>query len=118
MDLQVRRHAASRGIVVALLAWVWSTLATADEASRSCPGAGSSICEQARREVSRAEVAVAQASQARALWTTASDALHSAQTLFAAGDYEAAEQAARVAVEQATLGIAQTHYPAMPMPKQ
>lgn len=67
--------------------------------------------QQARAAVAQAEAAVQAAAERRALWTTAQDALRSAQEALARRDYAAAQQFARFAAEQARLGIQQLDYP-------
>jgi len=70
--------------------------------------------DAAREEVAKAEQAVAAARATGALWTTARDALRDAQAALAAGNDEAAVQAARFAVQQAKLGLEQLGYPRYP----
>ena len=52
-----------------------------------------------------------QRAQKRALWTTAQDALKQAEDALARQDYASAERLARLAAEQARLGIEQLGYP-------
>jgi hypothetical protein len=78
------------------------------------PAAHGSGAERARAEVKAAEQAVQAARERRALWTTAQDALAQAQAALDRGDYAAAVRAARIAAEQAQLGIAQTAAPRFP----
>ena len=108
-----------KGIVVATLVLLWSAAVDADERSTTaaCPADAPQTCKQAALALMRADVAVKDAAQARALWTTAVEAMREARTSFAAGEYERAQQAAHVATEQAKLGIAQMRYPMLPMPQ-
>jgi len=108
-----------KGIVVAMVVLLWSAAVDADERSApaACPADAPQTCERAKLALVQADVAVKDAAQARALWTTAVEALRDARTLFAAGEYERAQQAAQVATDQAKLGVAQTRYPMLPMPQ-
>jgi hypothetical protein len=82
-----------------------------------CPNPAPPACEEARTALSAAESAVRAAASKLSLWTTATDALKQARAAFFGRDYAAATRAARVAIEQAQLGIAQTRYPTFDMPK-
>lgn len=68
----------------------------------------------ARAEVVAAEQAVDDAIRQRALWTTARDAIREARAALQKGDYATAVREARIAREQAELGIAQLRYPRFP----
>jgi hypothetical protein len=81
-----------------------------------CPDSAPPACEAARLALTDAQSAVQAAESKKALWTTAADALKEAQAAFLKGDYQAANRAAQAALEQARLGIAQTQYPAFPLP--
>jgi hypothetical protein len=81
-----------------------------------CPDLAPRACEAARLALTDAQSEVHAATARKALWTTAADALEEAQAAFLRGDYAAANRAARTAVEQARLGIAQTQYPMFPLP--
>jgi hypothetical protein len=83
----------------------------------ACPNPAPPACEEARIALSTAESAVQAAAAKLSLWTTAVDALKQARAAFLGGEYAAATRAARVAAEQAQLGIAQTRYPTFDMPK-
>ena len=83
----------------------------------ACPNPAPSTCEDAQSALSAAESAVQAAAAKLSLWTTAEDALRQARAAFRAGDYASATRAARMATEQAQLGIAQTRYPKFDMPK-
>jgi hypothetical protein len=52
----------------------------------------------------------------KALWSTAADALRDARGAFVQGDYQKAQRAAGIAIEQARMGIAQTAYPMFSFP--
>lgn len=54
---------------------------------------------------------VAAATEKRALWTTAQDALQAAREALGRQDYAAAERLAQFAADQARLGIQQLGYP-------
>lgn len=82
-----------------------------------CPSPAPPACEEARSALSAAENAVQAAAAKLSLWTTAVDALKQARAAFLGRDYAAATRAARIATEQAQLGIAQTRYPVFDMPK-
>jgi len=66
---------------------------------------------QAAAAVAAARGAVEAAAQKRTLWTTAQDALKQAEAALARQDYASAERLARLAAEQARLGIEQLGYP-------
>jgi hypothetical protein len=66
---------------------------------------------QAAAAVAAAREAVEAAAHKRTLWTTAQDALKHAEDAFARQDYAASERLARLAAEQARLGIEQLGYP-------
>src|SRR5437867_4192039 len=82
----------------------------------ACPDGAPPLCEMARASLAEAQTAVDAAAARRALWSTAADALREARGAFGQGDYQAARQAAAIAIEQARMGIAQTAYPMFPFP--
>jgi hypothetical protein len=84
--------------------------------SFACPKDAPPRCESARSSLKEAQSAVEAAASARALWTTAVEALREAQGAFLRGDYEGAQGAADIAAQQARLGIAQSAYPILPFP--
>jgi len=92
----------------------WRLAPAGDEAA--CPKDAPPRCEPARSRLAQAQSAVQEAAERRALWTTASDALHQAQGAFVRGDYDSAQRSADFAIEQARLGIAQRAYPMFPFP--
>ena len=113
---------AMRGMLVAMCllsagaaVWVLSPALAGD--GPSCPQPAPPACERARDALAEAETAVKAAAAKRALWTTAEDAIHEARTAFAAGEYERAARAAGVAAVQAQLGIEQTRYPMLQLPR-
>ena len=61
--------------------------------------------------LSQAESAVREAGKRGGLWTTAQEALRMAKTAYAMQDFEGAIRQARIAIEQAQLGMAQQGYP-------
>lgn len=61
--------------------------------------------------LAQAEADVKEAKSKNALWTTASAALKAAQAAAAKGDWDAVLKNARVASDQARLGIEQTRFP-------
>jgi hypothetical protein len=99
-----------------LLAAPWTPAALAGDV-QSCPERAPPACQAARSALVEAEAAVRAAAAKRALWTTAEEALEVARSAFDRREYTDAEIAARRAVEQAQLGIAQTEYPAFRLPK-
>jgi hypothetical protein len=74
------------------------------------------LCGVAQSSLAQAESAVAAAAARKALWSTAADALRDARGAFVQGDYQKAQRAAGIAIEQARMGIAQTAYPMFPFP--
>jgi len=106
-------------MVVATVVLLWACSAAGAEGPDlgSCPPDTPQSCQQARLRLAEADAAVESAARLRALWTTAQHAFTEAKTLFKTGDYEGAQRAATVAIEQAQLGIAQTRYPPLPIPK-
>jgi len=92
-----------------IVAFAWAALL-----ATPAPRASAASAEQAREEVQRARLAVQAAVDQRALWTTAQEALAQAQAALDRGDYATAVRAARVAAEQAELGIAQRGAPRFP----
>lgn len=113
---------AIRGMLVAtcllgapLAGWVSLPALAGD--TPACSQAAPPACERARGALAEAEAAVQAAAAKRALWTTAEDAVREARRAFAAGDYDKAARAAGTAVEQARLGIEQTHYPTLQFPR-
>jgi hypothetical protein len=82
----------------------------------ACPQDAPPRCEASRSSLLQAQSAVQAAAARRALWTTAADALHEAQGAFLQGDYEGAQRAADIAIQQSRLGIAQSGYPMFPFP--
>jgi len=74
------------------------------------------VCERARAALDAAQDAVQAASQQRALWTTAQNALVEARIAFGQERYEAAASAAAIAEQLAKLGIAQRREPPFPQP--
>ena len=107
-----------KGTVVAtfLLVGTSCAVSAAESSAARCLPTAPEACQEARIRLTEAEAAVQSAEQLRALWTTAQLALRGARTLYTAGDYEGAERFARLAIEQAQLGIAQARYPIFPMP--
>jgi hypothetical protein len=98
-----------RGTIVALLWAAGGALAAGG--AETCGAAGSTAArEHARAAVERAEQAVRNAAERRALWTTARESLEHAREALVRGEHCAAVQAARFAEEQAQLGIAQRCY--------
>jgi hypothetical protein len=95
----------SKGIVVAFVGLVLGQAGPAGAAQSARPDA-----RQAQGAVQRAEEAVRHAWAQRSLWTTAQEALEQARAAAARGDYQAAVEAARFAVEQAELGMGQMRY--------
>lgn len=61
--------------------------------------------------LAQAEADVQEAKSKNALWTTATAALKAAQAAAAKGEWDAVMKNAKVASEQARLGIAQSKYP-------
>jgi hypothetical protein len=96
-----------KGTLVAYLAAALMLTTPALRASH----ADSTEQAQATAAVAAARDAVEAAAQKRALWTTAQDALKQAEEAFARQDYAATERLARLAAEQARLGIEQRGYP-------
>jgi hypothetical protein len=82
----------------------------------ACPSHPPPACEATKLALLDAQSAVQAALGWRALWTTAEDGLKQARAAFLKGDYPAAARAARTAIEQAQLGIAQSQYPMFQMP--
>ena len=82
-------------------------------ATLTCGTSHADATEQARAiaAVAAARSAVEAAAQKRALWTTAQEALKQAEEALARHDYATAERFARLAAEQARLGIGQLEYP-------
>jgi len=99
------RRRPSRGMLVAF------SLMMAMFAGFSTPRAGADGRQTATQSLCQAEQAVREARERDALWTTALDALRAARAAFAKEDFASAERQARVAIEQARLGIAQLHSP-------
>lgn len=69
------------------------------------------LSEEAGDALAKAEADVKAAQDKKALWTTALDALKQAKAAAAQYDSAAVIRYAKVASEQAKLGIAQTQYP-------
>jgi len=69
------------------------------------------LAGDARAAIAEAEKAVAAARARNALWTTADEALRNARRALEGGDEGTAAEQARVAADQAALGIAQKQYP-------
>ena len=82
----------------------------------ACPQDAPPLCGVAQSSLVQAESAVAAAAARKALWSTAADALRDARGAFVQGDYQKAQRAAGIAIEQARTGIAQTAYPMFPFP--
>ena len=96
---------ASRGMLVAFL--LSMTLAAG-----FAPGvAGASGRHPATVLLQQADEAVREARHRGALWTTAEAALSAAHSAYAQEDFAQASRQARIAIEQARLGIAQLTYP-------
>ena len=92
-------------------------VAAAGSEPSECPAGASPACVAARAALREAQAGVRAAAEQDALWTTAQEALETAQGAFAKGDYAAACRAAHTAADQARLGIAQTRYPTFQLPK-
>ncbi len=69
------------------------------------------LSEPAQQALKQAQTDVKDAKAHDALWTTAQNALKSAEKAATAGDSGAVVKFSKKASEQAKLGIAQTHYP-------
>jgi len=104
-------------VATVVLLWVSSAPGAEGPYLESCPLGTPQSCQQAGLRLAEAEAAIESAARLRALWTTAQHAFTEAKTLFKTGDYEGAERAAAIAIEQAKRGIAQTRYPSLPIPK-
>jgi murein lipoprotein len=77
----------------------------------SAPLYAAALSEPAQQALKQAKMDVQDAKIRDALWTTAQNALKSAEKAADAGDSEAVVKFSKMASEQAKLGIAQTHYP-------
>lgn len=77
----------------------------------SAPLYAAALSQPAQQALKQARTDVKDAKARDALWTTAQNALKSAEKAADAGDSEAVVKFSKTASEQAKLGIAQTHYP-------
>jgi murein lipoprotein len=77
----------------------------------SAPLYAAALSEPAQQALKQAKMDVQDAKTRDALWTTAQNALKSADKAADAGDSAAVVKFSKTASEQAKLGIAQTHYP-------
>jgi murein lipoprotein len=69
------------------------------------------LSEPAQQALKQAQADIKDAKARDALWTTAQNALKSAEKAAAAGDSAAVVKFSKKASEMAKLGIGQTHYP-------
>lgn len=91
-----------------------TTVLAGCETAPVAPGAGeakAALPSDPKAALAQAEADVKEAEARNALWTTASAALKAAQAAAAKGDWDAALKNARIASDQARLGIEQTRYP-------
>jgi murein lipoprotein len=109
-----RQLVVNQGMLVACLV-VWAAvLAPESPAVEPAPGAPrkANECAESTLQALREAEALVEAARARdALWTTAAEALDAARVAQAQGECEQAAGAARLAQEQARLGIEQLRYP-------
>jgi len=84
---------------------IWLAAALALSCAHAADG------DDAANAIAEAEKAVARAKARDALWTSAEEALRQARRALDAGNSTVARDHARIALEQATLGIAQKQYP-------
>lgn len=106
---------ASSGLLAALSLLGWIAVSFGGE-TPACPESAGPACERARFDLATARSQVQAAADHKALWTTAVNALKTAQQAFERGDYAEATRAAQAAADQARLGIGQTQYPLFPAP--
>lgn len=100
----------SKQIFITLAAAGVLTLAGCQSAPTK-EAAGMGISDEAKAALAKAEADVKAASAKAALWTTADNALKAAQAAAKKGDSATVIKDARVASEQAALGMGQTAYP-------
>jgi flagellar basal body L-ring protein FlgH len=101
----------SKQMFITLAAAGLLALAGCQSAPTKEAAAGPALSDEAKAALAKAEADVKAASAKAALWTTAEDALKAAQAAAKKGDSAAVVKEARVASEQAALGMGQTAYP-------
>ncbi len=73
--------------------------------------ASANASDETKQAIAKAEADVKEARSKQALWTTAEDALKKAKELAEKGDNAGAQKQAKMASDQAQLGIGQLSYP-------